>query len=63
MKLAADESRLLGAERLLLGVYKGNERAIGFYRRVGFATVGERVFQVGTRGYEDHIMALELPAA
>ena len=60
VKLAADESRILGADRLLLGVYKGNERAIGFYHRVGFATVGERVFQVGGRGYEDHLMALEL---
>jgi diamine N-acetyltransferase len=60
MSLAADEARLLGAHRLLLGVYKKNERAIGFYRRVGFATIGERVFQVGGRGYEDHIMAAGL---
>lgn len=60
VSLAVDESRSLGAQRLLLGVYKGNERAIGFYRKVGFATVGERVFHVGHRGYEDHIMALGL---
>lgn len=60
VNLAVDESRVLGAQRLMLGVYKGNERAIGFYERVGFSTIGERLFQVGNRGYEDHIMALEL---
>jgi ribosomal protein S18 acetylase RimI-like enzyme len=62
VSLAIDASRTLGAGRLLLGVYKRNERAIAFYQRVGFTTVGERVFQVGNRGYEDHIMALELPS-
>jgi ribosomal protein S18 acetylase RimI-like enzyme len=60
VSLAVDESRTLGAGRLLLGVYKRNEGAIGFYRRVGFTTIGERQFQVGNRGYEDHIMALAL---
>ena len=60
VSLAVEESRILGAQRILLGVYKRNERAIGFYHKVGFATVGERLFQVGNRGYEDHIMALEL---
>jgi diamine N-acetyltransferase len=60
VSLAVGESRILGAQRILLGVYKGNDRAIGFYQRVGFATIGERVFQVGSRGYEDHIMAFEL---
>ena len=62
VSLAVEECRVLGARRLLLGVYKRNERAIGFYQRVGFATIGERLFRVGNRGYEDHIMALELPA-
>jgi len=60
VSLAVEEARLLGAQRLLLGVYKLNDRAIGFYQKVGFATIGERVFQVGGRGYEDHIMAVGL---
>lgn len=60
LRAAVDEARRRGARRLALGVYAGNERAQGFYRRAGFQTVGERRFQVGQRHYEDAVMALEL---
>lgn len=52
------------APRLLLGVYHGNTRAIGFYRAMGFETVGTRQFQVGDGTYDDLILARTLaPAA
>ncbi|MCC6492277.1 MAG: GNAT family N-acetyltransferase, partial [Pirellulales bacterium] len=52
-----------GGRRLLLGVYTGNQRAIDFYRRLGFQTVGARRFRVGDSDNDDLIMALALPAA
>ena len=51
-----------GAPRLLLGVYDRNERALGFYRRMGFRTVGERTFQVGAGSYHDWVLARDCPA-
>lgn len=49
-----------GFRRLLLGVYSGNEGAIGFYERLGYRRIGTRQFQVGGSTYHDLIMALEL---
>jgi ribosomal protein S18 acetylase RimI-like enzyme len=51
----------LGATRMLLGVYSRNERAIGFYERLGFVTCGTRKFRVGAHDYDDRIMARKLP--
>jgi len=48
------------AERLLLGVYAGNSRALAFYRKHGFEQIGERRFQVGTRYYDDLVLARSL---
>ena len=44
-------------ERLLLGVYAENERALAFYRRNGFTAVARRRFTVGGHGYEDTVFA------
>ncbi len=49
-----------GAHRLLLGVYSGNEAAIGFYEKLGYRKVGRRSFKVGANIYQDHILALAL---
>ncbi len=49
-------ARAAGAERLLLGVYKGNALALGFYDRVGFTRAGERLFDVGGAVYEDWVL-------
>jgi len=57
---AAGAARERGARRLLLGVYKGNARALGFYRKSGFETVGERDFDVGGKTYADWVLALRL---
>lgn len=51
-----------GHQRLLLGVYHGNERALKFYAKQGFERVGTRQFQVGTRLYDDYILARPLAA-
>jgi diamine N-acetyltransferase len=47
-------------ERLLLGVYAGNHRALAFYRKQGFEQIGERRFRVGTRDYDDLVLARNL---
>lgn len=58
--LAMAEARSRGAGRLLLGVYQQNERAIGFYRHLGFAVVGTRRFRVGSREYDDFVLGMIL---
>ncbi len=60
MATAVAEARADGAGRLLLGVYEHNAAAIGFYRRLGFETVGERTFHVGEHDYHDLILGLPL---
>lgn len=50
----------MGARRLLLGVYAGNDRALAFYRRQGFAQAGVRRFQVGGNVYDDLVLARPL---
>ncbi|MDP8917205.1 MAG: GNAT family N-acetyltransferase [Pseudomonadota bacterium] len=57
MQLALDEARAMRRRRVLLGVYAGNTRAIGFYERHGFVRAGERRFRVGRREYDDAVMA------
>ena len=51
-----------GHDRLLLGVYQGNERALKFYKKQGFTEIGTRQFQVGPRLYDDYILARPLAA-
>lgn len=60
--LAAAEAaaRSDGFDRLLLGVYSKNAKALGFYARQGFAQVGVRTFRVGTHDYDDLVLAKAL---
>lgn len=60
LEAAAGEARARQARRLLLGVYKGNARALRFYEKNGFETAGERDFDVGGRTYSDWVLALRL---
>lgn len=60
MQMALDHAAHLGAPRLLLGVYEHNTRAIAFYRRNGFETIGARRFQVGGRLFDDIVMSCNL---
>lgn len=54
------QGRGLGLEKLQLSVYDKNARAIAFYRRSGFATVGTASFHVGEDVQADLIMEKSL---
>jgi len=60
IEAAVSHAVAMGAPRLLLGVYKGNARALGFYDRMGFEQVGVRQFDVGGRIYDDWVLAKAL---
>ncbi len=57
---ALQYSRTWNASRLLLGVYAGNDSAIGFYEHVGFRKLGTRKFNIGGHNYDDNIMGMSL---
>ncbi len=58
LSAARADARDRGAARLLLGVYRDNLGAIGFYEAMGFEACGTRRFQVGNGTYDDLILAL-----
>lgn len=60
MEQALLTARQCGRDRVLLGVYAHNERALAFYRRRGFTAVAQRRFTVGGNAYEDTVFALAL---
>ncbi|WP_245649191.1 GNAT family N-acetyltransferase [Sphingomonas mali] len=60
MAQALLDARALGRQRVLLGVYAGNERARAFYEKQGFEKVSERQYQVGATSCDDMIYALQL---
>lgn len=45
-----------------LGTNEANDRAIGFYERVGFTNIGTREFNVGGARAKDVVMARKLPS-
>jgi len=49
-----------GARCVWLGVEQKNARAQRFYAKCGFANVGARTFQVGTRCENDYVMVREI---
>jgi ribosomal protein S18 acetylase RimI-like enzyme len=60
MAQALLDARALSCQRVLLGVYAGNDRARAFYEKQGFVKVGERQYQVGATLCDDVIYALSL---
>jgi ribosomal protein S18 acetylase RimI-like enzyme len=46
-----------GADQIWLGVWERNSRAIAFYRKCGFAEVGEHTFLLGTDPQRDIVMS------
>lgn len=60
LQWSVDHARTLGMQRLLLGVYGGNEAALAFYHRHGFKQVGTRQFLVGSSLNDDFILGLDL---
>jgi ribosomal protein S18 acetylase RimI-like enzyme len=61
METVVGAARTRGADTLWLGVWERNPRAQAFYRKCGFADVGEHGFLVGTDLQTDRVMALRLP--
>ena len=61
MTWVIDTARAESAPALFLSVWERGDRAIAFYRRYGFATVGEAPFLLGTRACIDPVMRLDLP--
>jgi diamine N-acetyltransferase len=50
----------LGGRTLWLGVWERNERAIAFYTKAGFRTVGSHDFWVGSDRQTDNIMVTDV---
>lgn len=57
---AVASARRKCATRLLLGVYAGNTHAQEFYRKAGFSFLTSRRFRVGSKDYDDTVLALSL---
>ena len=60
MDASIEHAQQAGAPRLLLGTYEDNHRAVAFYKKIGFETIGTRRFFVGGVYYDDIIMGLTL---
>ena len=56
MQEALTEATRSGAHRLVLGVNNGNEKALAFYARQGFARIGTRTFTVGKAVFDDFVL-------
>jgi len=50
------------SDRVWLGVWEHNPRAIRFYRKVGFRAAGDHTFPIGNDPQRDIIMVLDLGA-
>jgi len=49
-----------GADRLWLGVWEHNSKAIAFYRKFGFEIVGQHTFMLGLERQRDILMAAKV---
>lgn len=63
MLAAQAKARSLGGQTLWLGVYDRNVRAVRFYERFGFTSVGGKEFLFGGRTYIDPIYCVRLSRA
>lgn len=61
MRASFGTVRLSGHRTLWLGVWERNTRAIAFYEKWGFETVGEHVFRLGSDDQRDLIMSRSVP--
>lgn len=60
MSACIGAARASGAGVLWLGVWEHNARAIAFYEKHGFKTIGEQEFMLGADRQRDLVMALDL---
>ena len=63
MRASLDVARSAGHRTLWLRVWERNARAISFYERWGFETVGDHVFRLGSDDQKDLIMERPVPGA
>jgi ribosomal protein S18 acetylase RimI-like enzyme len=56
MLACLDEMRARRSDVVWLGVWESNPRAIAFYRKFGFAEVGEHIFPLGRDPQRDLVM-------
>jgi diamine N-acetyltransferase len=63
MGATLDAARSAGHRTLWLGVWERNLRAISFYERWQFETVGDHEFRLGSDNQTDLIMARRVPGA
>lgn len=60
MQFCLEVARHLGKQILWLGVWEANPRAMAFYRKWGFKTIGTHVFTMGDDAQTDYWMMREL---
>ena len=60
MRRCLDEAAAHGKQRIWLGVWEHNPRAIGFYKRWGFRDVGSQGFLLGSDQQTDRIMMRDI---
>ena len=58
MQNALDTAAAAGSDLLWLGVWEHNPKAIAFYRKFGFETLGDQPFMLGQELQRDLIMAV-----
>lgn len=58
MQRSLDAVIELGGRHAWLGVWEKNQRAIAFYRKLGFVPVGHKIYVVGSDRQTDHVMLL-----
>jgi ribosomal protein S18 acetylase RimI-like enzyme len=63
MRASLEAARSAGHRTLWLGVWERNTRAISFYKRWQFETVGDHEFRLGSDHQTDLIMARPVPVA
>lgn len=63
MRTVLEEAESSGADKLWLGVWERNPRAIAFYRKFDFAHVGSHEFLFGTELQTDRVLVRELANA
>jgi len=56
MNKAIEQTQMHGFNKLFLGVWQKNLRAIAFYRKHGFIEIGTRTFQLGSTLCDDFLM-------
>ena len=60
MRRVPATAKAAGSDRLWLGVWELNGRALSFYRKFGFEVVGDHPYRFGSDMDRDLVMELEL---